>query len=78
MNFSNELSIIKDTRVVVITLGTPINKYFKPDFKFFISNFNKIIPYLSNDYTAILRSTVIQFIYKYIFIPVKERSYFYK
>jgi UDP-N-acetyl-D-mannosaminuronic acid dehydrogenase len=72
INFSNELSIIKDTRVVIITLGTPINKYFKPDFKFFISNFNKIIPYLSNDHTIILRSTVLPGTTKKILINLKN------
>lgn len=56
--FTDDYNYIKKSDVIFITLGTPIDEYFNPNFANFFNNFEKIIPFLKNGQTIILRSTV--------------------
>lgn len=58
IRFTDDYNYIKKSDVIFITLGTPIDEYFNPNFANFFNNFEKIIPFLKNGQTIILRSTV--------------------
>ena len=58
IRFTDDYNYIKKSDVIFITLGTPIDEYFNPNFGNFFNNFEKIIPFLKNGQTIILRSTV--------------------
>ena len=58
IRFTENYNFIKKSNIVFITLGTPIDEYFNPNFAIFFDNFEKIIPFLKNGQTIILRSTV--------------------
>ena len=51
---------IKSSNVIFITLGTPIDEYFNPNFANFFNNFEKIIPYLKNGQIIILEAQYTQ------------------
>lgn len=58
INFTDDYNLIKSSDIIFITLGTPIDEYFNPDFSNFFKNFKKILPFLKNGQIIILRSTV--------------------
>ena len=58
IRFTDDYDYINKSDVIFITLGTPIDEYFNPNFANFFNNFEKIIPFLKNGQIIILRSTV--------------------
>lgn len=56
--FSSELSSIKKSDVVIICIGTPINKNLKPTTKSFINFFKDLNKHLHSDQIIIIRSSV--------------------
>jgi UDP-N-acetyl-D-mannosaminuronic acid dehydrogenase len=58
LKFTNKYEFISNSKFVFITLGTPIDEYFNPDFQYFYKNLKKIMPYLRNGQILILRSTI--------------------
>ena len=56
--FSPKAEAIKDIPVVILTIGTPVDEFHNPDFSLLTSCLNQMMPFLSDEQTVILRSTV--------------------
>jgi len=55
---SPDKNVISRSRFVVLTIGTPINEHFNPQFTLFINFFEEIISLLNDRQHIIIRSTV--------------------
>ena len=58
IDFTTNISKIINSKIIIITLGTPIDEFLNPDYRTFFSIFNEITKYLNNTQTIILRSTL--------------------
>jgi len=58
LEFSSDISCIQQIPVVILTIGTPINEYQNPVFSLLTRVIDSMLPYLSDEQTIILRSTV--------------------
>ncbi len=58
LSFSNNLKSIKNSKFVVICIGTPVNKNLKPDTKNFISLFFHLLKIIKKRQIIIIRSSV--------------------
>lgn len=77
--FSTDLSSIRDSKFIIICLGTPISKLLKPDLNSFFNLFKNIRKYLNQHQHVIIRSSVIpgtcETIYDLIKSKCKNLSY---
>jgi len=55
---SPDKNVISRSRFVVLTIGTPINEHFNPQFALFVSFFKEIMSLLNDRQHIIIRSTV--------------------
>ena len=55
---STDPQVVSRAKVVVITIGTPVDQFLNPVFKDIFNCFEQLLPYLSDDQLIILRSTV--------------------
>jgi UDP-N-acetyl-D-mannosaminuronic acid dehydrogenase len=58
IDFTTNISKIINSKIIIITLGTPIDEFLNPDYRTFFNIFNEITKYLNNTQTIILRSTL--------------------
>ena len=58
LTIADSLDAISESRFVIITVGTPVDKHLNPDFSAMISFFQTLLPYLVSGQYVILRSTV--------------------
>lgn len=72
--FSTDFSLIKKCDIIFVTLGTPIDEYLNPNFKFFLDNLKPLFKYLHNKQTLILRSTVYPGATKKIYKILKKNK----
>lgn len=77
LSFSSKLSSIKKTDIVIICIGTPINKKLKPTTKNFINFFKILNKYLVNEQTVIIRSSVYPGICEKIMKILKTKNISY-
>jgi len=55
---SNDIQSISKARFVVIAIGTPVDEYLNPKLRALLDLFTKLHPYLNNQQTIVIRSTV--------------------
>jgi len=58
LDLSHELEDIKDIPVVILTIGTPVDEFHNPDLSPLTCCLEQMLPFLSDEQTIILRSTV--------------------
>ncbi len=58
LNFSLETSSIAQAPVIVLTIGTPVDEFHNPNVSLLTRALEELLPYLRDDQTIILRSTV--------------------
>jgi UDP-N-acetyl-D-mannosaminuronic acid dehydrogenase len=54
---STDPAPIADSEAIVLSIGTPLDKYLNPDLDLVLSTLDNLLPYLHKDQTLILRST---------------------
>jgi UDP-N-acetyl-D-mannosaminuronic acid dehydrogenase len=55
---SDDISTLSKARYIIIAIGTPVDEYLNPKLRALLDLFTKLHPYLSNEQTIIIRSTV--------------------
>lgn len=55
---SLEKEVIRESKYLVIIIGTPVDKHLNPDFTLFNNFFGEVMDYITDDHHIILRSTV--------------------
>lgn len=58
LSATNSMDVITDSRIVVVTIGTPVDEFLNPDHRGIRQWANGVISYLRDDQTLILRSTL--------------------
>ena len=58
LGFSSSPDGVAGVRVVIVTIGTPIDEFHNPDFSVLTGCLDSLMPHLRDDQTIILRSTV--------------------
>src|SRR4030042_3757979 len=58
LGFTSEVKDIADIPILILTIGTPIDEFHNPVFSLLKSCLNDMIPFLSDEQTIVLRSTV--------------------
>src|SRR5579872_6404401 len=56
--FSSDVSDVRDIPYIVLTVGTPIDEFHNPVLRSITDCVDALLPYISNEQTVILRSTV--------------------
>ena len=67
-----DLNEVKKCKYIIVCLGTPINKKFKPNLKNFISFFYSLKKYLNRDHIVIIRSSIYPGICNKVFNIIKS------
>ena len=62
---------VKKCKYIIVCLGTPINKNFKPDLKNFINFFHKLKKYINKNHIIIIRSSIYPGLCNKIFNIIK-------
>lgn len=55
---SDNFSLLKDVDIIFLTIGTPVDDFLNPDFSQLDSALSLLIPYLRENQTLVLRSTI--------------------
>lgn len=71
---SNDLEMIKDCNVFIITVGTPLSENFDPDISQISQAAQSITPYLTDDSIVIIKSTVPPFTTRDIVYPILKKK----
>lgn len=58
LSLSNNPEIVAKSKIVVVTIGTPVDEFLNPEFKMITSAFEELLPHFSDEQLLILRSTV--------------------
>ena len=58
LHATTDMSVISNSKYIIVTIGTPIDEYLNPNFKLLEEVFSKFIPYLNDSQIIIIRSTV--------------------
>ncbi len=56
--FSSKVGSIQGVPIIILTIGTPIDEFLNPVFSLLTFCIDAMLPFLSDDQTIILRSTV--------------------
>ena len=70
---TNKLSDVEKCKYIIICIGTPINKKFRPDLKKFINFFYNLKKYLNQNHILVVRSSIYPGVINKIFNIVKNR-----
>ena len=55
---TNNIRYVKDVKIVIVCIGTPITKNLKPNFKYFFKLFRELKNYLNKNQVIIIRSSI--------------------
>lgn len=58
LSLSLKPDVIKDSKIVIIIVGTPVDEHLNPTFSNIKRMIDELVPYINNDQLIILRSTV--------------------
>jgi len=58
LGFTSEVKDIANIHILILTIGTPIDEFHNPVFSLLKSCLNEMLPFLSDEQTIVLRSTV--------------------
>ena len=70
---TTKLSDVEKCKYIIICIGTPINKKFRPDLKKFINFFYNLKKYLNQNHILVVRSSIYPGVINKIFNIVKNR-----
>ena len=71
---TNKLANIKDSKYIIVCIGTPINKNLNPDLKNFLNFFRILKKYLNKDQIIIIRSSVYPGICDHVYKIIKTKN----
>ena len=71
---TNDLKTIKNSKYIIVCIGTPIDSKLKPETKAFLSFFRKLLKFLHKDQLIIIRSSVYPGVIKKIGKFYKQRQ----
>ena len=71
---TNKLANIKDSKYIIVCIGTPINKNLNPDLKNFLNFFRILKKYLNKDQIIIIRSSVYPGICDHVYKIIKNKN----
>jgi len=74
LGFSSNVADIANIPHLIVTIGTPVDAYHNPVLKVVVQCIETLFPYLSDDQTLILRSTVFPGVTDYIAKYLAERG----
>ncbi len=74
LHLASDPQAIDGAGKVIVTIGTPVDKFLNPDHKVFRSCINSIAPYLRNSNMIILRSTVFPGITDWLYGHLREQG----
>ena len=74
VRFSSKLEEIKNSKYIIITLGTPIDEYLNPSYTNFFKVINEIITHLNDKQVLILRSTLAPGTSRKILDKIRKRN----
>lgn len=74
LRFSTDPADIRGARVVVITIGTPIDEFHNPKVEVITRCVDHLLPYLAMDQTIVLRSTVTPGVTDYVARYLSQRG----
>jgi UDP-N-acetyl-D-mannosaminuronic acid dehydrogenase len=55
---TSDVSIVKETPIVIVVVGTPIDEYLNPEIRLMENCFKELVPFMHDGQLLILRSTV--------------------
>ena len=58
LSLSLKPDVIKDSKIVIIIVGTPVDEHLNPTFSNIKRMIDELVPYINNDQLIVLRSTV--------------------
>ncbi len=58
LHTTTEPDCIKDSRILTVIIGTPVDEHLNPNFRVMRKFFDRIMPYMHNEQVVILRSTL--------------------
>jgi UDP-N-acetyl-D-mannosaminuronic acid dehydrogenase len=58
LHFSSQVESIQGVPIIIVTIGTPIDEFHNPLFRLLTSCIDSLIPFLSDQQTILLRSTI--------------------
>lgn len=74
LHFNTVTSVIARSKVIVVTIGTPVDEFFNPNLKDLYQWLDEATPFLRNDHLLILRSTLFPGTSQLIANYLKERD----
>jgi len=54
----NDYKYVAETKVIILTIGTPVDEHLNPVFSYLEDAIKRLLPYLQNGHLLILRSTI--------------------
>ena len=69
---TNQLNEVRKCKYIIVCIGTPINKKFKPDLKKFFDFFYSVKKYLNKNHIVIIRSSIYPGVSEKIFNIIKK------
>ncbi len=74
LHFSSDPASVQDAKVIILTIGTPIDEFHNPSFSLLTGCIDQLLPYLSDDQTIVLRSTVAPGVTTFLDGYLKEKG----
>jgi len=74
LHVSAEIGDVAHSRVVIITIGTPVDEYLSPKTRSLFDLAERLLPFLRKDHCVVLRSTVYPGTSQYLWSFFKERG----
>ena len=74
LGFSASPESIKDVPYIVITIGTPVDEFQNPEVRCVTDCIDKLLPYISDSQTLVLRSTVFPGVTDYLHRYLEQRG----
>ena len=74
LGFSSDPADIKGIPTVIITIGTPVDEFQNPEIRHVTDCVDVLLPYLSDDQTLVLRSTVFPGVTDYLHRYLEQRG----
>jgi len=76
IELASSLKEMKKCKIIIITIGTPVDEYLNPDLKPMFFLFEQMIPFIRDEHLIILRSTVYPGMTKKLQKLVRRKSKF--
>lgn len=74
LTFTNQPENVGQAKVVIVTIGTPVDEFLNPSLKLISDCFDTLAPHLRSDQHIVLRSTVYPSVTEYVAKTLKEKG----